>query len=70
MAAPGNKYPMASAAGCVKAGNDISMPGSPSDLEDILKALTDETHPYHLSKGELQACALRIVNKILELNMK
>ena len=36
MGASGEKWPCASAAGNVKAGNDIPMPGIPSDKIDIL----------------------------------
>ncbi len=64
---PNSKYAEASAAGCVKAGNDLVMPGAGSDVEDILKALSDEKHPYHLTRGELEACADRIFRKIREL---
>ena len=49
---------------CVKAGNDLIMPGMPSDLEDITNAydkglLTDE---------EIRTCAERLINCILRTN--
>lgn len=67
MKAKNTKYMEASTAGCVKAGNDITMPGGVSDFDDIMNALADEKHPYHLTREELQVCAIRVLGKILEL---
>jgi beta-glucosidase len=67
MGASGEKWPCASCAGNVKAGNDITMPGIPSDKADILKALEDTSHPYALSKAELQLSAKRVLGMILKL---
>lgn len=66
MLKPESRHREASAAGCVKAGNDITMPGAASDLEDILNALEQEGHPYHLTIAELQACAVRVLRKIAD----
>lgn len=63
----GEKWPCASAAGNVKAGNDITMPGIPSDKKDILAALGDSTHPYALTRAELQLAAKRVLGMILKL---
>ena len=67
MGASGEKWPCASAAGNVKAGNDITMPGIPSDKADMQKALADSTHPYTLSRAELQLSAKRVLGMILKL---
>ncbi len=67
MGKTGNVHSCASAAGCVKAGNDVIMPGMPSDKEDILKALQDASHPYALSRAELQTSAKRVMEMILKL---
>lgn len=67
MGKTGNVHSCASAAGCVKAGNDVIMPGMPSDKEDILKALQDASHPYALSRAELQTSAKRVLEMILKL---
>ena len=67
MGASGEKWPCASAAGNVKAGNDITMPGISSDKTDMLKALEDPTHPYALSRAELQLSAKRVLEMILKL---
>lgn len=62
------KYSCASAAGCVKAGNDIIMPGGDEDRNDILSALNDGAHPYPLNRGDLTACAKRICDMVLKLH--
>lgn len=67
MGKAGKVHPCASAAGCVKAGNDVIMPGMPSDKEDILNACQDAGHPYALSKAELQTSAKRVLKMILKL---
>ena len=67
MGTSGEKWPCASAAGNVKAGNDITMPGIPSDKIDMLKGLEDPTHPYALSRAELQLSAKRVLEMILKL---
>lgn len=61
------KHPYASAAGCVKAGNDITMPGMPSDKEEIERALSDPEHPYALDRAELESCAARVLGLLLRL---
>lgn len=63
-----NKYASASAAGCVKAGNDITMPGGAADKDDIMAALSDSSHPYALSRAELQTCAKRVLESVLKLS--
>ena len=64
----GYKYNSASAAGCVKAGNDITMPGGAADKEDILAALSGSSHPYPLTRAELQTCARRVLQSVLKLS--
>lgn len=62
-----NKYKEASAAGCIKAGNDIVMPGSRPDVEDIMTALKDENHKYHITRSDLIKCAKRILGQMVSL---
>ena len=50
------------AAGCVKAGNDWTMPGQPMDHESVKQALADGS----LSRRELADCATRIIRVILQ----
>ena len=63
------KYGNSYASGCIKAGNDLTMPGSDNDVNDILDALGKKEGevPYPLTIGELQACARRILNVILQM---
>lgn len=49
---------------CIKAGNDLIMPGMPSDLEDIKQALEMGA----LQEEEVHACAERLINGILRTN--
>lgn len=64
MGPQGEKWPCASAAGNVRSGNDITMPGMPSDKRDILAALAESGHPYALTKAYLQQCAIRVLEQI------
>ena len=70
MGSKGEKWPCASAAGNVKSGNDLTMPGMPSDFKDILEALHRKEHPYSLSKAELQNSARHVLKLILKLTCK
>ena len=67
--APKHKYGDSFASGCVKAGNDLTMPGGQGDVDDILGALDKKEGevPYPLTLGELQRCAKRILNVILQM---
>ncbi len=67
MGPKGAVWECASAAGTVKSGNDIVMPGMPSDKADILAAFENKDHKYPLSKAELQTAAKRILGMILKL---
>ena len=55
------KYPPACASGTIKAGNDLLMPGSPIDYKNLMEALRDENHRYHITREDLVDCAQRIV---------
>lgn len=62
-----HKYSCSSAAGCIKAGNDLTMPGSQKDVDVIVNAvLHPETEKeYPLSLSELQSCAKHILQTAL-----
>ncbi len=66
---PESKYGNSFASGCVKAGNDLTMPGSEADVNDILNALGKKPGevPYPLTLGELQAAAKRILSLIMRM---
>ena len=61
-----NKYGLSDAAGCIKAGNDLIMPGSQEDVDSILRALNAKPNevPCPITLAELQACAARILRLI------
>ena len=55
-----------SAAKCVATGNDVTMPGCPSDIQEILDALY-EKGDQSLSREALDACAQRVIAATLRL---
>ncbi len=63
------KYGDSYASGCIKAGNDLTMPGSDADVEDILNALGKKEGevPYPITLGDLQSCAKHILKVIMEM---
>ena len=69
--APKYKYGSSYASGCIKAGNDLTMPGSDYDVNDILNALGKQAGevPYPLTIGELQAAARRMLSLILRMGL-
>lgn len=52
------------ASGCMKAGNDMVMPGAEEDHEDIYKALEQGT----LDKEQLDRCVRNTIHLILQSN--
>lgn len=62
------KYGFSSAAGCIKAGNDLIMPGGQLDVDDLLRAvgaMEGETD-CPITVADLQACAKRMINVIMQ----
>ena len=57
--------PDCTASGCIRAGNDLIMPGQPSDHEDIRHALESGA----LTKAELTRCVTRILRLILKADV-
>jgi len=64
----GTKYGYSDAAGCIKAGNDLIMPGSQKDVDEIIKAVTEKLpeEQYSLTMAELQLCAKRVLQTIIK----
>ena len=57
------KYGYTDAAACIRAGNDLMMPGNHKDVENILKAVGKG-----ITLGDLQACAKRIVEAVIKIS--
>lgn len=49
---------------CIEAGNDLIMPGTPDDVENIRQALADG----RLSQESVDLCAGRIISTVLRSN--
>ena len=52
---------------CIRAGNDLIMPGDPGDVREILVGMK-KTAGVRLLHQELRSCAARIVGTILQSN--
>lgn len=65
-----HKYPLACASGSIKAGNDIMMPGSQADYDDLMKASMDPAYPYPVTREDMKECAYRIASMALKMNRK
>ncbi len=61
------KYGCSNAAGCVKAGNELIMPGSQADIDEIIRSVgaNEGEVPYPLTLAELQRAAKRVLNVVL-----
>ena len=52
---------------CIRAGNDLIMPGSPADIEEIKSGLLSSPD-ISTAARELRHCAARVVKVILQSN--
>ncbi|MCD8231165.1 MAG: glycoside hydrolase family 3 C-terminal domain-containing protein [Clostridiales bacterium] len=61
------KYGCSNAAGCVKAGNELTMPGCQADVDEIIRSVgaKEGEVEYPLTLGELQNAAKRMLRVIL-----
>ncbi len=68
---PKRKYQDADAAGCIKAGNDLTMPGGEHDLLSIINSVDarEGEARYPITKAELQLCAWRVLDLILKCTL-
>lgn len=57
------KYPASTCAGCIRAGNDLIMPGSHPDIRGVYEAVKNE----EITMAELRLCARRILLTMLRL---
>ncbi len=62
------KYGYSDSAGCIKAGNDLIMPGSKADVDRIVETVKNPScNPeFPLTLEELQWCSLNILRVILQ----
>ncbi len=65
------KYGCSSAAGCIKAGNDLIMPGSQDDVDEIIRSVGAGSVSGNvicpLTLAELQDCAAHILQVVMDL---
>lgn len=62
------KYGSSSAAGCVKAGNDLTMPGSQADVDEIIASVgaAEGDVECPITLGDLQTCSKRMLRLIMQ----
>ena len=60
------KYGCSNAAGCIRAGNDLTIPGSQADVDEIVRSVgaKEGEVPCPITLGDLQACAGRMLKVI------
>jgi beta-glucosidase len=65
----GRKYPISSSMGCIKAGNDIQMPGCQKNVDDIVEAVNTgkEIDGFAITLADLQYCVANIIRVIAEM---
>ncbi|MBO4886453.1 MAG: glycoside hydrolase family 3 C-terminal domain-containing protein [Clostridia bacterium] len=68
MAGAPHKYPAACASGSIKAGNDVLMPGSPIDHDDLINAMNSDRALYPVTRAHLEKCAARLIDLALLLH--
>ena len=59
-----HKYPSACAAGCIKAGNDLIMPGGEAEIQNIMEALHHPDSKYSISRRDLEECAASVIRTV------
>lgn len=62
------KYGTSNAAGCIKAGNDLTMPGCQNDVDEIIRSVgaAEGSVKCPITLGDLQACAKRMISVIMQ----
>jgi beta-glucosidase len=65
----GRKYPISSSVGCIKAGNDIQMPGCQKNVDDIVEAVNTgkEIDGFAITLADLQYCTANIIRVIADM---
>ena len=63
MVSPSGKYSHSSSVQCIKAGNDLQMPGCQQNVDDIVEAMNEGKE---ITKADLQRCAKHILSVALK----
>lgn len=63
MVSPSGKYTHSSSVQCIKAGNDLQMPGCQQNVDDIVEAVNEGKE---ITKADLQHCAKHILSVALK----
>lgn len=65
-----HKYPISSSTGCIYAGNDVQMPGSAKNVEDIELGVEQGgiVDRFQITLADLQFCAANVVRAVLRLS--
>lgn len=63
MVSPSGKYSHSSSVQCIKAGNDLQMPGCQQNVDDIVEAVNEGKE---ITKADLQCCAKHILSVALK----
>lgn len=64
---PEDQYPGAIISGCIRAGNDLMMPGTAQNHADLLEALHDPHTKYPVDRNQLETCAAWVVQTVWKL---
>lgn len=61
-------YPISSSTGCVKAGNDVQMPGCAKNVTDLIESVTEakQVDGIAVTKADLQFCAANVIRTALK----
>ena len=58
-----DKYPWSSSEGCIKAGNDLQMPGCTENVDDIVRGIESGEV---IMLGDLQFCTRNLIKTVLK----
>ena len=64
---PSGRYPISASTGCVRAGNDLQMPGCQKNVDDLIQAVTSgqPVDGFSVTLGDLQFCAANVIRAVL-----
>lgn len=63
------KYKASDQGGCIKAGNDIIMPGTKADADKIVESIDNKSAKCPITLGELKVCATRMIKLFIRLGL-